>query len=307
MAKKNNLKWIVPVVILLVLVIAGIAITQNQYLGSVFGEEVGEVCFPEDDPKCTILEGGYDCVCLNTILYNGEYYCDIDDVVSCPSGCNYDQPIPTCNDELECIAGLERCCLSSEDCNSGVQRSEGDPYVCGLDGWTKTRTCFGGEECVEETAYYADCMPIDWYYCTDNTRCWKSSTDTGNCYKSEDACLNNREVWCLTIDKKECIERKGYCLDGELSFRGTQAGAAEMNCRGQIGTDCWIRDIQEDIFLRGLSSNFDSLVDEACDLINSGIIEKVIVYGIITLVVILIVVILFLATLLAINIKRLFD
>lgn len=157
----------------------------------------------------------------------GYYYCNIDDVVECPNGCNVEAN--TCyGDEPECSEGYMRCGTSE------VYDPDGVLQKCINGVWATREECEHG--CVEEAYNYAYCDFKKWYCLQNNFQCYFKSSGGENCYETEEDCLNNRVYYCADESGK-CRRRLGSCYANERSFTGTDLDDVYRSCV-QSGWQC---------------------------------------------------------------------
>jgi len=214
------------------------------YIGSGCTDDLCSTIFSDYD-SCTFYNrpvcvddnsGSYSCQSGVTVAEDGGvyfYYCALNvqaDFVTCPSG-------ETCDSSTGYCEGGELIC------NPYYEWCEGDEvWKCSSDGLSESLigTCQSGYHCEQLDGDSADCMPDVVYYCvsSNNIDCYTSSIDQSNCYDTQTECINNREVWCLTDDKLNCVQRSGDCLSGELSYRGTDSATVESVCRSNIESRC---------------------------------------------------------------------
>lgn len=183
--------------------------------------------------KC--YEHGSDFLCKNAMKLGEYYYCNIDNVVFCPQGCDISRN--------QCYGSV-----AQPDCSEGYQRCgttdnydpEGDVYKCKSGVWELHDSCDKG--CVEKNYDNAQCK-YDTYYCQrSGITCYESSFKLGNCYDTEEECRDQLPIWCLSATKSECNKRYGQCLAGETEFRGSDIDGAYRNCADEIvctsNSDC---------------------------------------------------------------------
>jgi len=145
-------------------------------------------CFPE-------VEEQMEQLCLDGWLtgdVNSEgsyYYCNIDDVVDCPLGCNFEEneclgsnPFPVCDE------GARQCGDTFE------YDPNGDLYDCLNGELVYLHGCGVGEECVEISYGYADCFNI-------KKDCWMPNKYTEKCEFQKD---NFFDIECYDT-QKECM------------------------------------------------------------------------------------------------------
>lgn len=179
---------------------------------------VGAMCFSSQnpDPGDLVNEGNY--LCTDSVFNGYDWYCDVDDIQACE--CKNSKCVTECNN-------------GDTKCSSDLTKS----YYCTGGKWVLDETCISGYECKE--SYNTNdfmCLPKTVYYCYNpgTLNCITRSISGDNCYTSLSECNNHLPVICLTIDKKQCLQRSGDCLSGEDKFMGTDIQAAMDTCSAQI-------------------------------------------------------------------------
>ena len=183
-------------------------------------------------------DGYYNCVGgyvyrvghSNTNFY--DWYCLIGDKNEAPN-------FVDCGDSQTCDSGK---CVDIQNmiCSPNSKFCEDNKIMqCSADGKSKAivDTCLdsNNEECIDTGV--VRCEAKNPYYCFNNLNyeCYSSSVNvtTTVCYNSAQECNDNIKLYCLTSDKKECVERSGNCLTNELSYKGP-GNSAYATCLGQI-------------------------------------------------------------------------
>lgn len=187
-----------------------------SFVSAVYSPD-SSVCFPSNYygavSLCNDLEGLDSCMCKKT-QYNPQtdaFYCDIDNVVSCPYGC-YSNP-----------TGSDFCLGQNfiPDCSEGHMKCE-DIFIYECVGglWKKVRACVD-QECEEYSYNHADCVlkEEDTYYCLGNLdECFWSDHKGDNCYDT----------------LQECESQIGYCCY-KFDFFGSDYDLNNADCQPQIG------------------------------------------------------------------------
>ena len=201
------------------------------------------VCFP-DDPLM---------MCKKTYTSGDYFYCDIDDVVSCPSklvlgvqvgGC-FSNPVGSdfcATGESVADGGGE---VEIPDCSEGYMRCgdgvfynpNGDVQEC-VDGhWVVKEDC-GSFFCIEQTFNNAYCE-VDWFYCLSDQGCYLKSKDGNNCYNTLEDCNSQIGYCCYSSDDPSSFHWvKGSCNTDELYIFGSEI--TENSCSNRNAGECAI-------------------------------------------------------------------
>src|SRR3990167_3076504 len=189
--------------------------TVDQCVKNTGLQSLGQLCFP--DKKS---------LCKDAFWNDGYFYCDIDNVVSCPNGClnglcQGTVPIPDCSE------GSTQCGLTIKN------EPSADPYKCTGGKLVQTDTCTNDEYC---TFDFGDAKCFSgWKYClNDNRECIKCSSNFPNTYDTSEQCRSNVPFWCLSTDKTSCTRRLGGCVYGEMPSSGSTEATVKASCENDI-------------------------------------------------------------------------
>lgn len=169
------------------------------------------MCFPETDPICSTVPATYvngipvvyPCLCTNALYSYGNYYCDIDDIVTCVNGCQ----------NGACIGGVSECIENNEECR------DNQVYKCLSGKWILEEKCYE-KPCKEENSNTAYCEEKR-YYCTNpnGPPCFWSTQKQSNCYDTVEECNSNIGYCCNNNGVHTW--RLGDCLSNEIKVSGT--------------------------------------------------------------------------------------
>lgn len=198
------------------------------------------MCFPEGDPYCDLANPNSPCVCNDIIEIDDYFYCDIDDIVSCPNGCENGECVggtPSCSN------GAERCCASAEDCDE--YDANGDAFRCVSGEWERIERCERDDICTEYGANEAVCEG-ERFYCMNNQigECYWTDPSDGrrpnNCCDTLEQCRTNLINYCIAQDGS-CTKRYGGCNSNEQFRQGTNIDDAWCASQGEEAKceSCW--------------------------------------------------------------------
>jgi len=188
------MRFLLAVVVLLMTATSALAI-----------ENIGPRCFPE----LTICNGD-ECVdtstqlCTDAFTINGQFYCDIDDVVDCPGQCEDDVCVGEGGPFIpECTNGFEQCGTGD------VSNPNSDVFRCVNNVWVEIEEC-GNNDCEEVTASRARCKTDEFFcYMQDQKRCIFASVEVNEaCFPSLEECNDyedlNEHRYCIEEGSRTC-------------------------------------------------------------------------------------------------------
>lgn len=201
--------------------------SQCEGLGPTYQEEEpertargeGAVCMPSSFGESMQL-------CKDGFNINGFWYCDIDDVVECPGGCENGKCNSIRFNENERTPESPECSEGYMKCGGPFYDPKGKVQKCTNGKWEEVESC-GELSCVEESTRYARCQN-DIHFCTNGLECRTCSPRTGS-FETLEACKQGTEVWCVN-DNDKCVKRTGSCLNQEREFRSNVDGGAYSAC-----------------------------------------------------------------------------
>lgn len=162
-------------------------------------------------------------LCTSAFIYNGYYYCNIDDTV-CGLGCTGN-------------VGNAKCVIPSV-CNENYMICNGQQaQKCTNGTWVNSGSaCISPQVCVEQTYNYAYCnQPQKWCYTSTGNDCSYTSTYSTStlCYNTSEQCGVNIWYYCLNTAKTACTRRTGSCLSGEQTYKGSTESTVLGQCNAQ--------------------------------------------------------------------------